>query len=307
MTVVSDAARMAKFLATNPEARAQMNRMAAWGKKRIAKKAALMAKKRMFDSVGHEPGTGNAKRDTQITTTPFAATGNSLYAIEVTALIKDTGSPVAGENRENINTRQRGVAYISGVIVNQVWRNNTNEPYLVRWALVHPHDNTESGLLTDFFRGYNNERSLDFSNARSSIQKQTHPINVDENTVLYSGSMYLGPNAAAGAYTERSSVNMCSLNTYLPIKRQVRYDTDTVQNCNDKIFLVWWATQYLTAGTDDVPTAITTQSDIITVFRDPVEMLLSRGGIKGGVRAPNRSYKVRTFTPSATNYRKLKS
>lgn len=283
MTSLSEAFNMGQRIAQDPHVRAAAGKIARFAKARLkqrSKRSSKLAIKRgmAIDSIGQPPGTATSKKDGMVTFTPTLLERNTLYTVDATALVTDVGATGAGQQRLDINKRQRNIAFVSGIRYRQYWRNTAGSPRLIRWALVAP----KNGSVTPagFFRSYETSRDQDFDSTLSSIEKQTNPISRDKYTVFYEGKLFLAPNQDDTSYADRQNSNLNYVDKWLPIGRQLQFNDDSDQDCEDKIFVVWWATNYMAGTTTSSPNDIETQTSIITHFRDPLEMMMSKGGYK---------------------------
>lgn len=258
---------------------------------------AAMARKRTkeINKIGDPAGTATSKKDSMITTAPVTADVNQIYNLDLTALERDIGSTPAGQFRLNINSRDRGMAFISGIRYKQVWVNKRTEPSLVRWAIISPKNNTVTSLTSGFFRAYEDSRDSDFSSVRTTLEKQTLPINRDKYRVFYEGKLYLGAGPGAGTIVDRERSNMNGIDRWFPINRQVRFNDDSNQDCEDKIFIVWWVTNYIGSSTVALTNTLDTQSSVVTHFRDPLEMLMTGSKYKS-INKPRYKTKYASFT-----------
>lgn len=268
-----------------PAAHAAAAKIGRWGKawhKRRSQAKMAMKRTREINKIGDPGGSSTSKKDAMISNALVSADLNEIYNLEVTALERDIGSVPAGQFRLNINARDRGAAFISGIRIKQCWLNKAPNSIMVRWALISPKNNTVSSLTAGFFRAYESSRDADFSSVRSTIEKQTFPINRDKYRVFYEGKMYLGSSTvtAQTRVIDRDRSNMGCMDRWFPINRQVRYNDDSNQDCEDKIFFVWWTTPYMESSTVVQPSLIETQSSVVTHFRDPLEVLLRKAGVK---------------------------
>lgn len=254
-----------------------------------------------IEKIGHEPGQEQAKKDDLISNVTTSNDSNSLYFTDATAIIAETGPTGAGLQRVAINTRIRNMVYFGGIRWRQYWRNTTENPMIVRWAVVSPKSNSSSTIPSGFFKAYDNSRDQDFSSSMSSLEKTTFPISRDKLVVHYEGKEYLGGgNGTITTFFERDGKNICTLDKYFPIKRQVRFNDDADQACEDKVFVLWWATPHeqstTTVGTD----LLRSQTSIVSYFREPGEYVLSKLGVTA-LGQPGGIYKEQTFK-SFNNY-----
>ena len=276
------AAGYARKAASDPRLRAYASRAGKrFGRQALSRAAALArARANQLSTIGQDPGHSTSKKDGMTNTDPIGLDLNTLYTVDAVALETDVGSVTAGQPRLDINKRQRAIAYVSGFRFRQYWVNGDTEPCLIRWACIVP----KNQLMTTagFFRSYETSRDVDFTTNLTTLQKQNYPISTDKYTVLYEGKEYLpGKNDTSTAYRDRNAPNMAFVDRWLKVGRQLQFNDDTNQDCEDKIFFVWYATNYLNAQTlQNKPGVITTQTEIIAHFRDPMEMLMSQAGHK---------------------------
>lgn len=288
------AAGYARKAAADPRLKAYAARAGRRFGRQALSRAAAIARARAKDlqKIGEDPGHSTSKKDGMVTPGILDSDSNTLYTVDATSLETDVGSVTAGQPRMNINKRQRACAFISGFRYRQYWRNNTDAPMLIRWFCIAP---KASISVAGFFRSYETSRDVDFDTTLSTLQKQNYPVSSDKYTVLYEGKQYLAAkNDTSAAYRDRSASNLCFVNRWLPINRQFQFNDDSDQDCEDKVFMVWFATPFMQTTTTTVASAVTTQTEITCHFRDPLEMLMSASGKKSmsnsGYRNPTRVY-----------------
>lgn len=219
-------------------------------------------------------------------TTTVSADANTLYVVDATALETDVGSVTAGQPRLEINKRQRACAFISGFRFSQYWLNRTARPMVIRWACLSSKNNSSASMTAGFFRSYGNSRDRDFNSANSTLVQSNYPISRDKYTVFYEGKVFLASNGTAEFKTSVENT-YGYVDRWLPINRQLQFNDDTTQDCEDKIFFVWWATPIMQDTTSPTLSTIITQTHLITHFRDPLEMVLYKQGISKR-KAPTR-------------------
>lgn len=232
-----------------------------------------------FSKLGYPAGTQQSKKDDLVTNVTSAVNYNNLYATDVTALVTDVGPAGAGDPRANINKRLRNNIYLGGVQWKQTWSNSIEFPMVIRWAIVSPTTNQVTNIPTGMFKAFNASRDQDFANTMSSLEKQTFPLSTDRLTVYYEGKLYLGgKSGGAPAITDRDGQNHVSIDKYFPLKRQVRYNDDSTQDCESKVFCIWWATPYMQSTTSSTA-GLNTQTSLVTYFREPGEYVMSKLGV----------------------------
>lgn len=246
------------------------------------KRDKYLAKKRGMEiqKLGQNVGLESAKKDEQVSNLTILSDINTLYTVDVTAIETDIGSVTAGEQRIGINKRIRNMVYLSGFRWRQQWRSEWTSPALIRWAIVSSNINTAPGIGNGMFKSYNDSRDQDFSDSMSTLEKQSFPLSRDKLRVYYEGKLFLPQEGNSTVYTEREGHNWVGIDKYFPIKRMVRFNDDSTQDCEDKVFAIWWATPYFGDTTVSVSSLITTQTSCIAYFREPGEVLLARAGIK---------------------------
>jgi len=288
------AAGYARKAAANPKLRAYAARAGKRFGHQALKRAATLARARatQLATIGNDPGHSTSKKDGMVVPSVQTVDSNSLYTIDATALETDVGSVTAGQPRLDINKRQRATAFISGFRYRQYWQNRTNDPLLIRWFLIASKNQVLS--TAGFFRNYETSRDVDFTSTLSTLEKQTYPVSTDKYTIFYEGKEYLaGKDDTSTTFRDRNASNMAFVDRWLPIGRQLQFNDDTNQDCEDKIYICWFATNYLASVTNDVVDAVNTQTQLVAHFRDPLEMLMSAAGTKSlnrGHRGPTRVY-----------------
>lgn len=189
----------------------------------------------------------------------------TLYAESLTTLAKQTG---AGE----INKRERDIVNMRGIKFCWEIANRTNEPMHFNWAVVTP--KVSPGILSvDFFRQYDTARSETFSSGMSSNELSCLPINPDRYIIHTHKRFLMGPanGQVAPAWSTNKS-NFMKITRYLPIKRQMAYDTPTAPSgvVNRGIFVVWWCDAFQTpVGQQPTVGAISVSRREIMTFKDP--------------------------------------
>lgn len=130
----------------------------------------------------------------------------------------------------------------------------TNDPVKLCFAVVHK-KTQGSPTTAEFFRNYGDDRSQDFSIAKSSLRLTQTPINADLYDVIHRWTFILGErinySGTAGKPTNKSYYK--ELNKYIPFKRQLRYDNDGTNTPEDgEIYLCYWADRLQQAAAQPV-------------------------------------------------------
>lgn len=147
----------------------------------------------------------------------------------------------AGEN--GIDYRERQLINCVGFQLRIfVKHTNVNAAVVCRMAVVSPTDKNTIGP-TNFFQGYGPSRGKDFAAAPSHEFTDT-PINPDTYTVLWQKKFTLAPctDGASSIYgiTDRHLPSYHKFTQWVPLKRQLRYDSEAETSCADAIYLVAW-------------------------------------------------------------------
>lgn len=207
-----------------------------------------------LDSMGHPPGSGTAKTNTGTQNTALTAT-RTLNAEPLLNLARG----------DNLNARERDVIDLRGFKVCMQMQNlRTAAPMYVNVAVISSKFNpTQVPISTDFFRGEDTTRGVDFNNNLQSTEFGCLPINTDKYFIQTHRRFTLAP-------FNRDQVDYGSKQFYVPIKRQIRYDTSGSGSQNRQFYLVWWCDTLLaTAGTTPVTAAMNFQWKAVTYFREP--------------------------------------
>lgn len=185
-------------------------------------------------------------------------------------------------------TRENNVINLRGFKLEMAMSNTTRDPVCVNMAILH-FRSQDPNVLTiptgDFFRSYGDSRGTDFvasaTGAPNSLEYMNQPINTDLYTILWK-SKCLIPNAIINETEEPASSGIFpfafegqykksykTIQKYIPLKRQLRYDTDSATAPTDgHLFLTVWCDRLLegpaTAGTNSVRF----QCRVIRFFRE---------------------------------------
>ena len=207
-----------------------------------------------LDSMGHTPGSGTAKTDVAAQNTN--ATGTRTLNFE--PLINITRG-------DSINARERDIIDLRGFTICLGAQNNlTGLPLLMNVAVLSSKfDPTQVPTSTDFFRGESATRGDDFDTGLQASEFHCLPINTDKYFVQshhrYKLSRF-GVNA----------MDHLQKKFYVPIKRQIRFDTNAGSSINRQFYLVWWCDAHMDPALAPVrAAAMNFQYKCVTHFREP--------------------------------------
>merc|ERR1712127_655451 len=112
----------------------------------------------------------------------------------------------------------------------------------------------ENAYTEDFFRaqGEFNRRATNFSNELSGMDMKCSAINTDRYIVLRHSRFNIAPANNVNQYSNSSPNNWITLERYMTVKRQVRYDGAAEDSAETKILCFVWA-DYIDAEPDSGP------------------------------------------------------
>lgn len=262
-------ARMAMYLAKYgakhiPTAiRAARRIQRVWrGRKRRQNHKLLAAKRYKFSArnVGAPVGVSNAKRSTVVDDT---ANFNSR-SLDVKSLLQIAAGT-------SINTRERHIINVRGIKICCEIKNTTAAPFYVNLAILAPKGNATGVVTTDFFRDSGPTRARDFDTTLTSNELHCLPINADRYTVLRHKRFRLVPGNAATATQSHQGYSYANYDVYIPIKRQIRYDTaSSADPESGNIFVCHWGDRFDTAGgAASVANEYRVTMYAVTYFKEP--------------------------------------
>jgi hypothetical protein len=214
--------------------------------------------------IGERVHQATAKRATIVDTDVLDLNTRTLYSVDLTSIPKNIAT-------DDIDRRDRNLANIRGFKLHLVCRHITAHVMQYNIAVISP----KSAILvneTNFFRGTGNERGIDFDFATlSSNDFRTRHINTDIYNILMHKRYKLHPlTQGAGLYSIGSGKNWMTFDRWVPLKRQLRYDsTGDVPSSNPVYLVYWW--DGLMENVGEVPNnaAIRFMSRVVTHFKDP--------------------------------------
>lgn len=203
----------------------------AW-RRRAAKKRAKFG----TSMVGEPPGSSSAKSDLVVNLQPGFFGDRTLNVHELTEIAE--GSTEDRRIRKQINLR--------GFKICCEFRNAQSDPMYLNVAVLAPKQSATVDT-TDFFRddGNSDDRAVNFSNLTlNSMQFHCLGINTDEYVILKHRRYRLTPAGGATEYQAASGRNYMNIDWYIPIKRQLRYQSTSGSPESGQMFLVYWCAIY---------------------------------------------------------------
>lgn len=216
--------------------------------------------------IGESVGTTSTKKYIQNSTAPLAQSTRTCYTLNLTALQQGT----------EISSRLRQHANIRGMKICMEIKNGTNVPLYFNCAVIAPKRVAETGIdalpINNFFRYQGTQRSIDFSNALSSLEFHCLPINTDDYTVLrHKRYRLITTQQATASWNVQSGSSFMNLDWYVPLKRQARYlqQEGRAAPTDGACYLAYWFDQFHTAAGQTPVAAATTAVRTVTYFREP--------------------------------------
>lgn len=228
--------------------RKQYMRMPADVRQFAKKRAAKVIQRgfRQFKSNMHSPmkigeayGTSNAKMSGTSNLTAPIDTG-TLYSTPLNDLQRGTG----------IDERQREHVQYKGVSCWFEYRNkNNNNPLYLNMAVIGTKDTGSPSNVTGtaFFRGNGFSRAQDFDPINmSALRLHLTPINTDNYTVLWHERRTLATQVAGLQANTHDAYG--TIKKWIPIRRQIRYQTDNTIPTDGRLFFVYWVSRFQGTG-----------------------------------------------------------
>jgi len=228
-------------------------------------------KRRNFtaQSIGYPAGISGSSKSNQVGQSNVQSRQTKTLNSEITLFNNISQATALNE----INGRQRRTIYAGGLkLCMEVLNGNPSQPMYFNVAILN-NKQGPGNLANDFFRnqGINANREIDFSSTLSSNELHCLPINTDKFNVLWHKRYLLGPastaeNADYGGYDGMPSFQ--SINAYVPIKRNIRYNNSGFAQDSD-VCMVYWGAPF--GGNSDEPPSGELQVGyrIIAYFREP--------------------------------------
>ena len=242
--------------------RTQPYAFAAYGSYRAARH---MANKFSRRNIGEYIGTNTGKlHQTEFSDLTNQAT-RTLYSFPLCNIPKG----------DEMNQRERSMLNLRGFKICMEWKNDLQEPLYINLCVLCPKaaNDTQAIPGPNFFRNQDNNdsRGTDFTNALNSNEFHCLPINTDLYTVLRHKRYRLIPGSQSDPTTNSASgLSYMRTDWWVPVKRQLRFDTPNSAPTDGQCFLVYWADEFgATGGSPPVTNAMKVSKRTITYFREP--------------------------------------
>lgn len=233
----------------------------AWNRHKAKRKS-----KRKFSRrhIGQDIGTSSSKK-AAVTLASFTRSTRELYLQELTLFPKQTGI-------DEINRRERDVIAVSGFRICLQFANSLQQPMYLNVAVVHKKDNGVPDP-DSFFRGTgDNSREENFNVSLSGLAFHCLPINTDLYTVMRHKRYRMNSrnNPVATDNTFQYGASILTIDWWIKMRRQLRFDGSNLSPQDGTVYLVYWADiMTATSGTTSTTAAYELQTHIVKYFREP--------------------------------------
>lgn len=160
------------------------------------------------------------------------------------------------EHGEGTEKRMRNVVNVRGLRLTMAVQNVHRAPLCVNIAIIHPKMGSNASAVPEnnFFRDHGNSRATNFNTDFNSIQFNNAHINSDLYAVLWKTKFILvnpvadldetapgPPPQYDGAYYSNKHNSYKTFDKWIPLKRQIRFETDSAADPVDgHVFVVMW-------------------------------------------------------------------
>lgn len=236
-----------------------------WGTKRRRIKG-KRAKIRARRKIGEPIGLSTAKYNLCVNYFGSLRDSNTLHNDNINLLLRG----------DEINQRERNIINLRGWKIDMTIFNQTASPQIVNVAILQNTNNDGGPQNSNFFKaeGDTTERAVD-ADSTISVLKWAHGIiNRELYNVLMHKRFMIGPNALFSDFDSGAVMHSWkNFKRYVPLKRQISYDTAGNEPMSNDVHICWWTTLIKNQVTPGVSTptvnAVLFNMQVRQVFRDP--------------------------------------
>lgn len=233
------------------------NWLATRGKRRRTKYASRAKRARR---IGNPVGRSGTKRYQQVDASTLQRATRTLYSNNLAEIPHDVDN--------NIDSRQRDMVNLRGIKICFNLNNQSGNVMCCNIAVVGLKAGVGAVSVTDFFRGNSDNRGKDFSVALNQTEFHCLPLNSDKFVVLTHKRFKLAATDNAPSSNQISQWK--DLQFYIPIKRQLRYTSDTGTSGISTVHMMYWFDNFQTnAGITAAANQVNIQRKWIAYFREP--------------------------------------
>jgi len=203
--------------------------------------------------------------------------GSALRDTNTLAIFNPVGMDRKSTTSQNLNDREGDVIYLGGVKISMVLRNAlaaslTNNLHC-NVAFISTKAGAPAAATSQLFTSpAGTQRTSDFANAAlTSLERHTLPICTDNYNVHWHRRFILSSTSTVGGADPsfRLGPNFLTLDKYIPINRQIRFNSATGAPETAFHVLVWVGLVGEAAGVASTANAYALDYNFVTNFRDP--------------------------------------
>lgn len=229
----------------------------AYRKRKASRKKRKLSK---YPEVGEPMKVSHMKREQTNSIMDQATDTRTLYFEEITDIVQGNGA----------DDRERHLINCKGIECTYHFFNLENQPKFLNVAIIAPKHNASGVSVADFFRANDGSRATNFASGLTALEMHYLPINTDRYVIMKHHRYQLGAQADSTQYnSDAGPGNWISKKMWLPINRQLRYETSLATSCNTPIYIVWWCDRMRTpAGQAPTPGLVSTSMMHTMFFTD---------------------------------------
>lgn len=169
----------------------------------------------------------------------------------------------------NIGERERQLIRLRGFKIHYALRMITSVPTYNRLAVVkfkyRGDSSTSPDIGTDFFRGQQTSRAVEFSSVANAQHLYDYQINTDKFEVLWDHKFIVGPQVASNL---EENVYMKYIDKFVPCSKLVHFDDSDLYSDSDGVFLVHFLAPWTSNSSTPVANLMNTRAHATTYFTD---------------------------------------
>lgn len=212
-----------------------------------------------YPKVGEPMKNVHMKREQTNSLMDEATDIRTLYFQEIT----DIATNASGED-----DRSRQLINCKGIQCTYHFYNKENQPKFLNVAIVSPKHGASGVGIVDFFRANDGTRGTNFSTALTALELHYLPINTDKYHVMKHYRHQLGAESDSGGFynSDAGKSNYLSKKIWLPVNRQLRYESTLATSCSTPIYVVWWCDRMRSPAGNPVTANLVSASMMHTMF-----------------------------------------
>lgn len=220
--------------------------------------------------IGETPGTSNTLTVQNRSDGEVPHSTNTMYSINCLQVPRLS-------NTFSLSSRLRDTIYLSGFKICMVVENlrtAAGQNLFFNYALVSNRGvGFQNPPTNDWFRTYNGAaRSTDFGDATlTALDRHCQPINTDQYYVHFHNRSIIKQGEIMSVSGPKEYAKVMVWEKYIPVNRQIRFDSQEADASETKFYLVYWAgTQGDTIAASQTPVtlAFSLEHKILACFRD---------------------------------------